>query len=286
VTGQMDALEEEVIESRKLIDAGVRLWETRPYQFISWWDMKPFPVVRLLVLIRAFQEGVTSQKSVAEEAIKPEVRDSMIDHVKEWRSEFNECFLSSAVAQCNRIIDQLGLGCTDAEAMRLFDELMNRVEDQCREHAVMVIDPEYVKYAIDNFDPTDTSAQKVSVQFTSAADDIAEAGKCLSCGRSTACVMHLNRVVEVGLTALATALNISSQKMTGGSTSKRLTMNWPIDSRLRVRGQEMSNSMQRLRSQSIRSVGHGETPQCMLLKLTRSNSPRKFMLQFGHSCVI
>jgi hypothetical protein len=41
-----------------------------------------------------------------------------------------------------------------------------------------------------------------------AIDDIEEAGKCLALGRATACVLHTMRILEVGLKALAKALNI------------------------------------------------------------------------------
>lgn len=44
--------------------------------------------------------------------------------------------------------------------------------------------------------------------FPSAKDDIYEAGMCLALERGTACVMHLMRVLEVGLAALARTLDV------------------------------------------------------------------------------
>lgn len=61
------------------------------------------------------------------------------------------------------------------------------------------------------FDSADPAVKKVSAQFSSASEDIAEAGKCLACGRATACVMHLARVIEVGLAALGAALGVGKQ---------------------------------------------------------------------------
>jgi hypothetical protein len=52
---------------------------------------------------------------------------------------------------------------------------------------------------------------EVEKKFSSASEDIYEACKCLALGRATACVMHLNRVIEVGLTGLAAAVNIGQQ---------------------------------------------------------------------------
>jgi hypothetical protein len=47
--------------------------------------------------------------------------------------------------------------------------------------------------------------------FKSANEDIAEAGKCLALDRGTACVMHLNRILEVGLSVLAKELGVPKQ---------------------------------------------------------------------------
>jgi hypothetical protein len=47
--------------------------------------------------------------------------------------------------------------------------------------------------------------------FPSANDDIAEAGIRLALERGTACVMHLMRAAEVGLTALGKATNVGKQ---------------------------------------------------------------------------
>jgi hypothetical protein len=77
----------------------------------------------------------------------------------------------------------------------------------------MMVEPDHIKF-LENpqfFDPKDSTQNKVSVQFPSAAEDIAESGKCLGCGRSTACVMHLQRVMEVGLAALAKAVGVTQQ---------------------------------------------------------------------------
>jgi hypothetical protein len=57
---------------------------------------------------------------------------------------------------------------------------------------------------------------QVFTNFPSANEDIAEAGTCLALERPTACVMHLMRVMEVGLAALGKAVNVSKQNDWGG----------------------------------------------------------------------
>lgn len=48
-------------------------------------------------------------------------------------------------------------------------------------------------------------------RFSSANDDIYEAGMCLALERATACVMHLMRVLEAGLAALAKAVGVTNK---------------------------------------------------------------------------
>lgn len=59
------------------------------------------------------------------------------------------------------------------------------------------------------FEPTEPLfGSQVAENFPLAVDDIADAGRCLALGQGTAAVMHLMRVVEVGLKAVANGLKI------------------------------------------------------------------------------
>lgn len=49
----------------------------------------------------------------------------------------------------------------------------------------------------------------VEAAFTSLSEDIAEAGKCLSLGRSTACVFHLMRIMEGALQKFGDKLGVA-----------------------------------------------------------------------------
>jgi hypothetical protein len=53
-------------------------------------------------------------------------------------------------------------------------------------------------------------------KFPSANNDIFEAGTCLALERGTATVMHLMRVVEVGLKVLASTVGVGTQSDWGG----------------------------------------------------------------------
>ncbi len=81
----------------------------------------------------------------------------------------------------------------------MHQELLNRV--------FVEPEPRYKQY----YEQTLLLGRCVLDGFPSANDDIYEAGMCLALERATACVMHLNRVLECGLLALARALGVEQQ---------------------------------------------------------------------------
>ncbi len=68
-------------------------------------------------------------------------------------------------------------------------------------------EPRYMQY----FENPKLFGEEVFIAFPSATDDIAEAGTCLALERSTACVMHLMRTIEVALKALADSVGVGQQ---------------------------------------------------------------------------
>jgi hypothetical protein len=74
---------------------------------------------------------------------------------------------------------------------------------------------------------------KAHSSFPSASEDMYEATKCLALGRSTACVMHLMRVVEAGLKCLAGTLQVPEQADWGGYLRK---IEEELDARIKKAG--------------------------------------------------
>jgi hypothetical protein len=66
------------------------------------------------------------------------------------------------------------------------------------------------RYA-EHFENPKLFGEQVFTSFASANDDITEAGTCLALERSTACVMHLMRAMEVALAALAKTVSVGPQ---------------------------------------------------------------------------
>lgn len=89
----------------------------------------------------------------------------------------------------------------------LYDDVKNlrsRIEDQLKSRLFLFIEPSRASY----YKHLQLFGQQVNDNFPSAIDDIQDAGNCLALGQGTACVMHLMRVMEAGLKALAKGLKI------------------------------------------------------------------------------
>ena len=116
--------------------------------------------------------------------------------------------LPSTLAQIKRIkpIFMEGSSRIDiASFARDVMEVHTRLIDELRSRMFLVIPPERVSY-YEKFQ----FGSDVERAFPSAGYDAIEAGKCYACNRSTACVFHLMRVLEVGLRAFADRFGVVS----------------------------------------------------------------------------
>jgi hypothetical protein len=82
--------------------------------------------------------------------------------------------------------------------------LRKRIDDELKGAEFFALEPRTAKY----FKTDKLFGEQVFNNLPSANDDIYEAGTCLALSRATACVMHLMRAVEVGLTVLAKELGL------------------------------------------------------------------------------
>jgi HEPN domain-containing protein len=87
--------------------------------------------------------------------------------------------------------------CTYRELSAIAENLGTRLRDEYEDVLLLWIENKQF-YRKDNL-----FGSQVSDRFPAAADDIKEAGTCYALGRYTACIFHLQRVMEVGLKILA-----------------------------------------------------------------------------------
>jgi hypothetical protein len=88
------------------------------------------------------------------------------------------------------------------------DSINSRIRDELSLINMYVLDSKNVGY----FESKESLfGPSVDKNFPTARIEIEEAGKCLALRRSTACVMHLMRVLEIGLQCLAEELGVPPQ---------------------------------------------------------------------------
>jgi hypothetical protein len=176
--------------------------------------MKPFPIVRILDLFRAFTGAFIDSEMAAAVAKSPQEAKELAQQVQPIIDECIQWGFPLTADQFIRIQSQIRENVTNAKMQPLIADALNRLQDECKRVVVVHIEYKHLEYfqnpqffdrREDVFDP------EVSTSFPSAGDDIAEAGKCLACGCATACVMHLGRVLEVGLRTLAAEVGVGGQ---------------------------------------------------------------------------
>lgn len=114
---------------------------------------------------------------------------------------------------------------TREELAEAFRQIGRTMHQELRHRHFYEPEAKYYQYL---FEP-ELFGRTIFRNFPSANEDIFEAGMCLALERATACVMHLMRVLEVGLTALAKKLGIAPQNDWGrylGAIEKELKVRY------------------------------------------------------------
>ena len=141
----------------------------------------------------------------------------------------HELGLDAAVALVERMWKRLEAGYSREDLYRDISDLRSRIEDQLKGRYFLFISPSLVQY----YEQKQLFGQEVANAFPKAIDDIEGAGKCLAVGQGTACVMHLMRVMEVGLKALAKSLKIDYAPSWDGYLNK---IQSKIDTKRKTKG--------------------------------------------------
>jgi len=150
----------------------------------------------------------TISESNPNETLKPLVDDPLLVEFENLRTICQELGLDLSIKSIDRIIGKFSnqeVPAPDVEM--LLGNLIERIEDELSSVYVMTLSK---KKAEDYYEKTNLFGDVVSSNFSSANFDIEEAGKCFATARYTACVMHLQRVMEIALKAYGVLLGIAS----------------------------------------------------------------------------
>lgn len=184
-----------------------------PRQLVSILDMNRFHADKFMLVT----DFLAKMEAIAQ--ARPQNKDDLITEDVKLIFTENVEHASEACAQVGLIHClqhlkriKLALSYVDikfAEYTVLVKELQNRFQDELQSRLLMHIASEKARY----YETVELFGQAVADKFPSAAFDIEEAGKCFALDRHTACVMHLMRVIEIGLRAVAKGLNIPDAEL-------------------------------------------------------------------------
>ncbi len=200
------------IEQEQDVSCKVSLtpWQENRYDLISWWDMKEFDL-GTFYNIGFLLNHLKKYPNINTNATRIEKILSDIG------AACGEIALNETVKVINECIRDFGKLNSTQIACRI-DEIDRAISREMDSHLFMRIPLDRAEYYQSWGEAKREKEGKeiplfgnaVNTNFTSATFDIVEAGNCFAVGRYTACVFHLMRVLEIGLSTLANKFNVPS----------------------------------------------------------------------------
>jgi hypothetical protein len=194
----------EVLEIETAEGIGVPPWVSAPYQLVSWWEMQKFSGERLSMIFSLLGglDGVGQNQQLIGygESKTPDLsgfRDGPLTHIMQLAAELG--LRSSYIyAQKTRNILAESPVLTHNEFRQTNKCLQEIITAEVSSVLLLHIDSSKVVFLQDK----NQFGDEVVSRFPSAIVDMEEAARCYGLNRNTACVMHLQRVMEVGLKTL------------------------------------------------------------------------------------
>jgi hypothetical protein len=154
-------------------------------------------VVYMLSTIRqAALDGVTGKLDDPEDLL-----NSLADLIIHFRA----CGLIASSFALERVVGAIKLEIDSsfiARDIHFFNQTLSR---DLREKTLFIVPPQYLRYADV---PEVVFGESALKAFPTIRDEVEDAARCISFGRSTSSMFHLMRIMEVGLKSLAKSLGI------------------------------------------------------------------------------
>jgi len=181
----------------KAIDSPIRPWVSSPYSLVTWWDMERFSAAQFYEFGTRISAGRRQF-----EAMDKEEEES----VAKWRKSTGCKLLKEVKKQCELIDLKVSAMCIGEFFQKLRGtvsakqllQVLSDTENTIRREMSVVNFYHMSSKEFDFYQKTELFGAKVNAKFPSIHYDTVEAGNCFAMGRSTACVFHLMRIMEVG----------------------------------------------------------------------------------------
>jgi hypothetical protein len=211
-------------------------WEEHPYQLWSWFEMLHFSALAFFWCgntLRGLRQDciVGSMRCIGggepmlalPADLDEKARDKALSSLKIVEGEFRKIGLAISADTTKELLDELEKG-TRHNFQWLIDQVMV-IEKLCAKELkgklFLYIPAERAKFWTKQASP-DAFGEAVRNAFPSAAFDVHSAAICMATTQSTACVFHLMRALEIGLTALGKEFGISLEHSTWGPAIEQI----------------------------------------------------------------
>jgi len=165
--------------------------------------LKPYQVVSLLDILRFYAEGFLEISRRL--AAIPQASHDIL-----WLLEtLKQMHLPMSTISAERMAEEMGKGehIDNKRVLELSNELYGRLHDELSISFIFMVPPDKMKF-LDHENPI--WGRDVISKFPDLVADMVEAVICFGFGRSTACVFHLMRIMELGVQKLGDLLEVSS----------------------------------------------------------------------------
>ena len=200
-------------------------WENNPFEPVSWWTMLQFSARMFFwcgqALHRIKSDCMLGSAIVSgdeplfdrSKAIDEKARDKAFESLKQVEAEFRKVGMGITADTVRELMEVLFIPTWEKrQNFQWLSEQIAAIESlahkELREKVFLYIPPERAK-----FFPTvkhkHAFGDEVGQAFPSATYDISESAMCLALARGTACVFHLMRTLEIGLTAIGATFGVS-----------------------------------------------------------------------------
>jgi hypothetical protein len=178
-------------------------WVSSPYSLHSWWDMERFSAATFMQLVNGLSyladkiENLPPEMDASELAVK---YIPIVQSVCEGCAKIGLTTSQAAGGYFVSLADTMSAG----ELSRSLKELENTIRFEMQGCHFFHMDGKLVPF----YNQNSLFGMRVTVRFPEMQYDITEAGNCYAMGRSTACVFHLMRIMEIGVQKFGDRLGI------------------------------------------------------------------------------
>lgn len=181
-----------------------------PHGLVSLWDMLRIYATNFVRIGARFERCVSDARVFMHphEQASAAMMDRFNDLIETIRLDAASMKLDSTLELTEHCAEKSKGGFTFKELADTVEKLHVVYQGEIRQRVFAYISSDRVKY----FDQNDLFGPEVARAFHSCSQEIRDAGTCYATDQDTACVMHLMRVLEIGLTVLAKAFGVKSDR--------------------------------------------------------------------------